>query len=624
VNDTDGDLSDDSWISELSAWLGSDARPLTLASSDLVTLLDEIQHLEDDPDATAWKALHYELIVARTLLGPEMLHALELPLGNLLRDARALDTKAAKSVAAVRRDAENLLATVTTGEVASYAWNDLVASVKDRDQDISAVQWRRDLVAELAHQRGRDWEEQANLAKGVLADRAWDILTARVVLDHPSREPFDPPEPDTRAGLSADERCALAEAVFDAPPRVGHHVVWVAFERAQLHQFPSIAVGSVTFHDGGRIRDILEHEAGDDRLPVELRSRWVHFSDIPDTPKLVLARVDLGEGVFVNPVRQATEHAQALVQLACFRANVIAVPVWRMLSGAIHAVDDEIVSKAVFRTAADDEPWHEVIAVPSYTLADLSRDLGDRDLSSSVQKLSSGLAWLQRSTTVEPQMGLLLAVRVVEMLSQEARVESWPDYLDRYFSAAWIRHQIKAEIGRSVRKAVGRRHTVGGVVDPDQQRGLDEIASKVVQYDRTGQYRIDLGNAYDHLPVLSAMHASGSILSRELRCIRAKLTSTERMAGWCDTLQRSWRLEIGRMRRARNAVAHGYGPPLRVAERAAPLAIQLASWALEESTAGTLTDARLRTLHEQLRDDSERWLRDVRKAPAVRTALTSA
>ena len=130
-------------------------------------------------------------------------------------------------------------------------------------------------------------------------------------------------------------------------PMSAHHVVWVAFDRASLDGTTQ-TVGPISFYDGAWVRATLEHNGlGRSQLPAELTSpdSPLHSPDLPKGDRIVLARVDLGTGVFPDAPRVAAEQAQAVVTVASVRAGD---RYWRPLDGYIHATDGRVTGWSSF------------------------------------------------------------------------------------------------------------------------------------------------------------------------------------------------------------------------------------------------------------------------------------
>jgi pimeloyl-ACP methyl ester carboxylesterase len=96
------------------------------------------------------------------------------------------------------------------------------------------------------------------------------------------------------------------------------------------------------------VRATLEHNGlGRSQLPAELTSpdSPLRSPDLPKGDRIVLARVDLGTGVFPDAPRVAAEQAQAVVTVASVRAGD---RYWRPLDGYIHATDGRVTGWSSF------------------------------------------------------------------------------------------------------------------------------------------------------------------------------------------------------------------------------------------------------------------------------------
>jgi hypothetical protein len=175
--------------------------------------------------------------------------------------------------------------------------------------------------------------------------------------------------------------------------------------------------------------------------------------DLPNDPGEVLVRIKLGPGAWTDPVRVATEQAEAVVAMASFN---IGVAQWRRMTGYLVAIDDRVKAMGSFH--------------PVRSAKDRANDLHQRamgaELTALAPKLSAHLPltdpafsevvqavhWWQQAQRQPPPVAILLHVRVLELLSQRVG-ETWYDYLDQYQQLWWVRGVMVHRLGNVVTAA---------------------------------------------------------------------------------------------------------------------------------------------------------------------------
>ena len=205
----------------------------------------------------------------------------------------------------------------------------------------------RDLSWELIRAGDYGVEEMSRLLAAVLTDSEFLITEARLWLGDIAESDVTWPPPDRDAGLTEDQQLALCRRLVTKLPVAGRHVVWVAFDRAGPGN-AHLKVGPVTFWNCEWVRAVLEQGGPNlDHIPAELKAAdgLFHIDILPPDRDVMLARVDLGVGVFTDPVRHAGEQAEAVVALAGFHVGDAKL---RRPPGHLSAIDGRVRSTGTF------------------------------------------------------------------------------------------------------------------------------------------------------------------------------------------------------------------------------------------------------------------------------------
>jgi hypothetical protein len=617
------------WSDRDQRWSDADVLDLVDAATALDAWLHDPRSYSKKQHKHAWESAIADLGTAADLVGP----CLAAALGSGLTVALAATAPLPGADPAAGRPAAQaalaaLRARWTNPAVVEAAWFDIADACRDPGTSYETIAARRDLFWRLIRTADRNAHELGSTIAGVLDDHATDVIAARVELgDIPGPRPHGWPELGDLAGLSEADRMNLARRVLAAPTTPVHHVVWVAFDRAGLTGMVE-AVGRITFYDGGWVRETLEHKSGNlSQLPPELTNpdSWVSHEDLPDGSRIVLARVDLGTGAFSDAPRVAAEQAQAVVAVASFHAGD---RLWQALDGYLHAVDGRVIGGSLFH-----DPLTEIsdiradLRLTGSELSPLATTLGpqlpvtDPALTEAIDVLH----WWHDTQDRPPLAGVGLDVRVVEWVASRVLAtapvvgRAWYDYLDGYLANAWINDHIRNKLHRVVFQAVHnlRQQTV----DPKDHAALARLQAAVVTYGAGRRYDFHLDQALAALPTLMTIYPIHDRLGRRINTLADHLASPSALDAWCRTLKHRWDQTLARLRRTRNALAHG-GPitpgTIRTVHR---FGRRLAGWALSLTLEGLLNGTGAVAAHNAVRRQDDAWRAGVPTAASINDAL---
>ena len=500
------------------------------------------------------------------------------------------------------------------------AWNDLREACHDPAVTWEALSLRRELFWQLVREGDHDAEQMSRRLVGVLANEAFQVSLARLWLGDISEDEVPRPLPVTDAELTEMQQLELCERLLTKPATRGHYVVWIAFDLAGHGRYTQ-DVGPVSFYKAQWLQLALSQRGQPVGMPVpsELRSTegFVRPSDLPDGAGEVLARVDLGTGAWTNPVRVATEQAEAVVALAGFN---IGETRWRRMTGYLVAVDDHIEVLGGF----------EAVRADVHRANDIYQDAMDAELADLATKLRAHLPitdpefsevvkavhWWEQGRKQPPLAAVLLHVRVLELLSQRAGVTPWQRYVDEFQQARWVRHLMMQRLHSVIDACLSRTQLIANQADRDY---LQELSRRITT-NQPGGYALDLREGFNALPDLVRIFDPHDNIGRRVQDAHRRFTLAA-LPTWLADLESEWELTLGRLRRVRNALAHGGPVDDESAETVRLFVEQLARLSLAVALQGLLEATTVAVANQERKQWIDRWKAALPAAANVPDAL---
>ena len=599
-------------------WSEADVLDVVAAAADMDAWLHDPRPYEGK-HRQGWTSAVDDLRTAASLIGPRLHAALGLDLTTALSATAGLP---GSDPTPARPAAKSALAALRTRwtdpAVLEAAWSDIADACRDPQTPSETVTAHRDLFWQLVRAADRNTKELGRLLAGVLDDTALVVEMARVRLgDLANPGPGAWPRHDQPAGLAELERIGLCQRLLAMLPLPAHHVVWVAFDRASLDGATK-TVGRISFYRGAWVRATFENNgSGQSQLPAELTSpdSPLRLPDLPEGDRVVLARVDLGTGVFPDAPRVAAEQAQAVVTVASVRAGD---RYWRPLDGYIHATDGRVTGWSSFGL-----PFQRADVAPDLDrtadeLSALAATLGPRlpVADPALTETIDALGWWQSATDQPPLAAVVLDVRVLELVAARVTNGAWYDYLDSYHRDGWIRSRVISTLRSVVFAAMRGYHVVPSSEHPQ----LARFEATLFESTSAGRHVFHADRALAALPTLSTIWPVHDPLGRQVRSLAADLSSPAALEAWCQALGDRWTRALARLRRVRNALAHG-GPLTPAADTVHHLAHQRAGTALSFTLEALLDGRGAAEAHEDARSHMTAWRIGVAGAPSVHDAL---
>jgi hypothetical protein len=504
--------------------------------------------------------------------------------------------------------------------VRDAAWQDLQDACRDEATSYDVLALRRDLFWHLVRTADYDVERMSTLLAGVLSDFEFYVLDARRWLgDMPDDQYLASGPMEKLAGLTEEQRRTLCRRILARQPVYARRVVWIAFDRVGrgtgVHE-----LGAVSFWENPLVCAALQGDVPRwDRIPAEFRAAGVKLSptDLPASQDVIWARVDLGPGAFADPVSLATEQAESVVALAGFHSGELR---WRRLDGYLDFVDDRLYGMSMF--GAPDRL--DDMVVPTYTefmVAELDR-LGPRlsehlPLSNpDLTEVVKAVRWWQQARTQTSLAALLLDVRVLELVASRVGT-SWEKYLTRHLRVAWVRRSVITALKQVVREAVYADERLSSKTD--RQR-VEMHRAAVVSF-VPGGFTIDPSSCLEALPELASVFPGHTPLGRRLRTLNTQLSSINGLTAWCYELTCEWARLSERLKRLRNALAHGGPVQGDAVASASQFAQNLAAWSLSRALEDILEGETIPSGHDEHKQQEDAWWDALSTAPSVSTAL---
>jgi hypothetical protein len=600
-------------------WSEVDVLDMVAATADLDTWLHDPRPYEPRHRQGLTSAID-DLHTAGSLIGPRLHAALGRDLTTALSATASLP---GSDPTPARPAAQAALAALrvrwTDPAVLEAAWSDIADACHDPQTSMETVAARRDLFWQLVRAADRNIQELGRLLAGVLDDKALVVEMARVRLgDHANPGPGAWPRPHQPAGLVESDRIGLCRRLLVTAPTPAHHVVWVAFDRASLDG-TTTTVGPMSFYRGAWVRTSFEHNSPDrNQLPAELTNpdSPLRLPDLPEGDRIVLARVDLGIGVFPDAPRVAAEQAQAVVTVASVRAGD---RYWRPLDGYIQVTDGRVTGWSSFGL-----PFHRADIAPDLDrtadeLDTLAATLGSyRPVADpALTETIDALGWWQSATDQPPLAAIILDVRVLELVAARVTNGPWYAYLDSYHRDDWIRSRIISTLHSTVFAAMKGDH----VVPPSEYPQLAALKATLFQPISDGRHVFHADRALAALPTLATIWPVHHHLGRQLHTLTVRLSSPASLEDWCQALNDRWTRVRARLQRVRNALAHGGPLTPAAADSVHRLAHQRAGTALSFTLQALLDGRGAVQAHGDARKNMTAWRNGVSGAASVHDAL---
>jgi hypothetical protein len=616
------------WIDEFSEtmtspdkrWSEADILDLVAAADDMDAWLHDPRPYEGRFHWQGWKSAVEDLHTAAGLIGPRLQAALGLDRTTALSATAGLPgSDPAPARPAAQAALAALCARWTDPAVLEAAWSDVADACHDPLTPIETVAARRDLFWQLIRAADRNTQDLGRLLAGVLDDKGLVVEMARVRLgDIPDPGPEGWSRPHQPAGLTEPERLSLCQRLLATPPTPAHHVVWVSFDRASLNATTQ-TVGPISFYRGAWVRATLGRNGSDrNQLPAELTNpdSPLRLPDLPEGDRMVLARVDLGTGIFPDAPRVAAEQAQAVVTVASVRAGD---RYWRPLDGYIHATDGRVTGWSSFG-----RPFHRADVAPDLDrtadeLGTLATTLGPHlpVADPALTETIDALGWWQSATDQPPLAAIVLDLRVLELVAARVTNGAWYDYLDSYHRGDWIRSRIISTLHSTVFAAMRAGH----VVPPSEHPQLARLEATLFQPLTGGRHVFHADRAFAALPTLARIWPAYDDIGRQLRTLAGHLSSPAALDAWCQALADRWTRARARLQRVRNALAHGGPLNPAAADTVHRLAHQRAGRALSFTLEALLNGRDPTQAHEDTRHRMTAWRNGVSGAASVHDAL---
>ncbi|MFC7876879.1 hypothetical protein [Isoptericola sp. NPDC057391] len=445
------------------------------------------------------------------------------------------------------------------------AFDDLHAALVDPACSHEAVESLRFNLDAALRCGGRALSTESSRLAGVLSDDALWVESARAAVSGgPVRSGRRPNE---AAHLPEADRLALCRDLLCLPVALRTQVAWVCFERAHCRTPDWILpIGGVTFFDGPTLSSVLSASAAGealahlrDRLPAELLDNpqllqraldVTAFND--DLEDWVWVRVDLGEGPLVAPLQRAHQIAESLIDLAAFHDLGTH---WRPMAGGVLVVDGEVLHRLPVHRSIDQSEHGQFWT--SETLNEVAADLAPH-----VPAITDLLLeLLTTARTVRLNAGndanraaLLVDVQVIELVASMAHASHWSVHLTEQLGPTWAREVLLDELIDAYREPT----EVWDLRDVPEVAVVDDLYESIPG-ERTGRLRLRFDLALRRLPAICdalPLHAPGA---RRLRTLQRRLLTTSSAGQWIDELTRNYDAGVDRLRRCRDAAAHG-GP----------------------------------------------------------------
>lgn len=576
---------------------------------------------EDKPTTADRESLADDLDVAILSRGQEVRSrtcAAELLAAEHEQIAQASNSAPVSPSAAIAQ-LDELKAQLAESDTVVAAFDDLQTAVEASTSTRQEIQSCLTVLTCTLELAGHLPAQVCRFISEIVDDQQREIELAHQILDGAA---FTEPENvDVQAGLLVDDRLALARRYLRRPSESGHHIVWLAFERARLSEPWRDTVGPVDFFDGPTLLEKMkatDSVAGE--LPGELTSpapglEWDRTWPVqPDDVELwVAARVDLGTGNFADPVGQATDHVNAIVQLARFNRGG---STWEQLEGHIYFVDGrwrtinpfghrppELDLKARQDTTAGQFQRLAVRVEPHLPITDPR-----------FRRLLVVLRDINESSSSDQPELLLGDVRAIEFVSRQCGTRKWTEFMIEHTSVSHAWNSAVQELFNAV-------HAVFWDFTLDVTEGRHDLLDRIEKHKPDGTVTRDYAATFDLVDYLLQGAPTHHPTLRRLRDVQRHIQSPTSIQAWVEELEADYRRRVARTRRLRNGLTHSGAARVDLLRTVRNLinvkARNLAQLALD----AILAKKDISTSVTTWRDEFENWKSEIASAPDPKHAL---
>ncbi len=318
-----------------------------------------------------------------------------------------------------------------------------------------------------------------------------------------------------------------------------------------------------------------------------------------------------------DAVNRARHLAEAVVGLASFRSGR---EFWIPMQGYLHAVDDQLVARGSFSRALDVRDISSWNDRTDAELRNLTPQLAPilPLLGPELSEVVEALHWWQNADE-HTSAGILLNVRIIELLASRAGFSKWYDLIDA-MKTRWIRVTIRRVLLELLDDAT-YYVPIEALIDPASAAQIESLRAGFVTVATSGGMTYDLDRGVGDLPTLASMYVDHYSVGRRIREVAAHLSDPTSLEAWIHSLEKRWLLAQARLRRIRNAVAHGGPFTKQGVLSVADFGRQLAAWSLATALEACLNGSPFSVQLAQSRRASDNWRAAVPAARSVSEAL---
>lgn len=576
----DGAADDSAWLTLLSALLAvARPEPVALPLPDAMKEIEGwLRHKRQEPWFRSHNrmGLDAELALSVAALGGNTRAAL----GGALTDyvgALAQVTAAPRPTPsqrhAVLAAGDVLQSALATPPAVRAIWRDLVNSVEADAPQHLAVD-RLHLLVSQVEASGHDAKRLLQRLSSLLEDDAVAYAEARSSLGL-APPPDDWPSLFRRpAGAAPAERLALCEGLLTSPPLTGRCIAWMAYKDAQVTT--ELAAGPCHFLNAHwAIGNAAEGGRHDFLGRRELQDELARPPELASDEQVVLARVDLGWRTPAGAMQAAVDLVSALTDTAYLRSGGSR---WLPYGWEMLLVDGRQVSSRVFVTDDVTAQWPRpyVLERTSAELAAIGNRLGAVLAASPLPPdLFEAVRSATEAESADLRSKIVLYDRVTELVAANAAAESGEE-LCRLLTASWPHAAWRADVLAAVEAAL----QAGRWGDGSERAA--EVGRQIKTTMAGGGYTLDLVATAERTEELTALLDGAAEAGRAAETFgtfhdaAAYTAYMARRREECASL-------ADRLRRVRNALAHGNPVQVRTIRTVSALAQYIASAALSEA-----------------------------------------
>lgn len=484
--------------------------------------------------------------------------------------------------------AHEIIAQLSENRALLAAWSDLTEAAHSLRNDVERFRRYRNEFLSIAgaNQCHLGTFGKSDTVRGVLADQRDYIVPA---LRLTGREPQDLFGQPRLYGMPKNERLGLCRDLWAEQRLSERNIVWLTYDEAVLPR-GKVRLSRVSFYSGAYLASLTEawtqgHATGSE-LPEELKRTELGVVDWAPEPEfgVTYVRVDLGSGRVTTAVDDAIELTAAVLDIFGSRFDRAG---WNLRSHVRQYSDNFNSDSDHCRSNRAKGFWQTDLTGMFLEDAE-SNPLPAFQINDELRRILDAQSKLRGAEQESPTRVTTASVELLETVKTVAigaELEWW-ELAEALLKSPWV---LQRTVNSLIDAAlyIGSREHRRWVKD-EHLDAFRKITQSFTNADVAGHVTVQVNNICDSCLKLLPVLDPDSLVRAELQ-EACKVLSPSNAGRRIKRFESEFSILLGRVRRCRNAAAHGWPIENTVAESAARFARQLTRVALRPYILATTT-----------------------------------